>query len=177
MPNEVTVEDIEEAYKLSWELGLKAMALYRDGSKASQPLSSATSGEGDHTEDEAVELNDAIDERIEPLLVPGQRDREFGDRTPDDGPEDEEDQHDHRDDDQRRDDGRDAPALHPEHGPNGNQCKENGDEKRDEQVLGHLHAVDDNNHGGQGDDRVASLFSCLIHVSRSSHSRRGSRKV
>ena len=39
MPNEVTIEDIEESYHLSWELGLKAMALYRDGSKASQPLS------------------------------------------------------------------------------------------------------------------------------------------
>ena len=42
MPNEVTVEDIEEAYMASWRLGLKAMALYRDGSKLSQPLSSAS---------------------------------------------------------------------------------------------------------------------------------------
>jgi ribonucleoside-diphosphate reductase alpha chain len=45
MPNEATVADIEESYQMSWELGLKAMALYRDGSKASQPLSS-TSDEG-----------------------------------------------------------------------------------------------------------------------------------
>ena len=45
MPNEVTIEDIEESYMLSWELGLKAMALYRDGSKACQPLS-ATSDDG-----------------------------------------------------------------------------------------------------------------------------------
>ncbi len=59
MPNEVTVDDIEEAYALSAELGLKAMALYRDGSKASQPLSSAT--EGDTTDEESAELNDAID--------------------------------------------------------------------------------------------------------------------
>jgi ribonucleoside-diphosphate reductase alpha chain len=42
MPNEVTASDIEGAYELSWRLGLKAMALYRDGSKASQPLSSTT---------------------------------------------------------------------------------------------------------------------------------------
>jgi ribonucleoside-diphosphate reductase alpha chain len=39
LPNEATVEEIAEAYKLSWQLGLKACALYRDGSKLSQPLS------------------------------------------------------------------------------------------------------------------------------------------
>ena len=38
MPGEVTVEDIEHAYHQSWELGLKALALYRDGCKSSQPL-------------------------------------------------------------------------------------------------------------------------------------------
>jgi len=55
MPNEVTITEIEEAYAMSADLGIKAMALYRDGSKASQPLSS-TSGEGDTNdeEDEAV---------------------------------------------------------------------------------------------------------------------------
>ena len=41
MPNEVTVEDIKEAYLESWKLGVKAVALYRDGSKESQPLSSS----------------------------------------------------------------------------------------------------------------------------------------
>jgi ribonucleoside-diphosphate reductase alpha chain len=39
LPNEGTVEEIAEAYLLSWQLGLKACALYRDGSKLSQPLS------------------------------------------------------------------------------------------------------------------------------------------
>ena len=39
LPNEATVEEIADAYKLSWQLGLKACALYRDGSKLSQPLS------------------------------------------------------------------------------------------------------------------------------------------
>ena len=39
MPNEATVEDILDAYEQSWQHGLKAMALYRDGSKLSQPLS------------------------------------------------------------------------------------------------------------------------------------------
>ncbi|MFO1058812.1 MAG: vitamin B12-dependent ribonucleotide reductase [Dongiaceae bacterium] len=41
MPNAATVEDCKEAYMLSWRLGLKANALYRDGSKLSQPLASA----------------------------------------------------------------------------------------------------------------------------------------
>jgi ribonucleoside-diphosphate reductase alpha chain len=60
MPNEATIADIEQAYHLSWELGLKAMALYRDGSKASQPLS-ATSDEGEGGEDEPIELSDAVE--------------------------------------------------------------------------------------------------------------------
>jgi ribonucleoside-diphosphate reductase alpha chain len=42
MPNQITVEEIKDAYMLSWKLGLKAIALYRDGSKLSQPLSSAS---------------------------------------------------------------------------------------------------------------------------------------
>ena len=40
MPNDATVEDCKAAYLLSWKLGLKANALYRDGSKLSQPLQS-----------------------------------------------------------------------------------------------------------------------------------------
>ncbi|MBV8881202.1 MAG: hypothetical protein JO332_14650, partial [Planctomycetaceae bacterium] len=39
MPAETTVDEIKEAYWQSWKLGLKAVALYRDGCKASQPLS------------------------------------------------------------------------------------------------------------------------------------------
>jgi ribonucleoside-diphosphate reductase alpha chain len=39
LPNEATVEEIADAYLLSWQLALKACALYRDGSKLSQPLS------------------------------------------------------------------------------------------------------------------------------------------
>ncbi len=39
LPNEATIEEIANSYHLSWELGLKACALYRDGSKLSQPLS------------------------------------------------------------------------------------------------------------------------------------------
>ncbi|MFZ1529014.1 MAG: vitamin B12-dependent ribonucleotide reductase, partial [Ferruginibacter sp.] len=39
LPNEAVIEEIADSYRLSWELGLKACALYRDGSKLSQPLS------------------------------------------------------------------------------------------------------------------------------------------
>ena len=39
LPHEATVEEIADSYLLSWQLGLKACALYRDGSKLSQPLS------------------------------------------------------------------------------------------------------------------------------------------
>ncbi len=52
MPNEATVEDCKAAYILSWKLGLKANALYRDGSKLSQPLQSQLIA--DEAEDEDV---------------------------------------------------------------------------------------------------------------------------
>ncbi|MBL1218439.1 MAG: adenosylcobalamin-dependent ribonucleoside-diphosphate reductase [Planctomycetes bacterium] len=42
LPNHASVEDISQAYRLSWELGLKANALYRDGCKLSQPLNTRT---------------------------------------------------------------------------------------------------------------------------------------
>lgn len=46
MPEESTVEDIMDAYLQSWKLGVKAVAIYRDGSKKAQPLSSGT-GKGE----------------------------------------------------------------------------------------------------------------------------------
>jgi len=48
MPNESTVEDVEKAYIDGWKMGLKALAIYRDGSKRSQPLATSmdkTTGE------------------------------------------------------------------------------------------------------------------------------------
>ncbi|MET6999712.1 vitamin B12-dependent ribonucleotide reductase [Chitinophaga defluvii] len=75
LPNEATVEEIADAYKLSWELGLKACALYRDGSKLSQPLSNKSdkkkkadaSTEAAATEQtQIIDLNElTIDELLE----------------------------------------------------------------------------------------------------------------
>jgi ribonucleoside-diphosphate reductase alpha chain len=54
MPNDATVEDCKSAYLLSWKLALKANALYRDGSKLSQPLNSQLIADEDD-EDDAME--------------------------------------------------------------------------------------------------------------------------
>ncbi len=54
MPNEATVENCKEAYLLSWKLGLKANALYRDGSKLSQPLSAQLIAD-EEDEDDGIE--------------------------------------------------------------------------------------------------------------------------
>ncbi|WP_417514664.1 vitamin B12-dependent ribonucleotide reductase [Minwuia sp.] len=54
MPNDATVEDCNEAYMLSWRLGLKANALYRDGSKLSQPLNAVALEDDDETLEEAL---------------------------------------------------------------------------------------------------------------------------
>ena len=51
MPNDATVEDCKAAYLLSWKLGLKANALYRDGSKLSQPLQSQLIEDEEEEED------------------------------------------------------------------------------------------------------------------------------
>jgi len=51
MPNDATVEDCKSAYLLSWKLALKANALYRDGSKLSQPLNSQLIADEDDEDD------------------------------------------------------------------------------------------------------------------------------
>jgi ribonucleoside-diphosphate reductase alpha chain len=55
MPNDATVEDCKSAYLLSWKLALKANALYRDGSKLSQPLNSALIADEDDDAEDVVE--------------------------------------------------------------------------------------------------------------------------
>ena len=61
LPNEATESEIADCYRMSWELGLKANALYRDGSKLSQPLSNKSDKkkktEEGVAEEEAVEVS------------------------------------------------------------------------------------------------------------------------
>jgi len=54
LPNAATVEDISEAYIQAWKLGLKAVAIYRDGCKQSQPLSAAGTKTANSTKDDAA---------------------------------------------------------------------------------------------------------------------------
>ena len=60
MPNSATVAECGEAYMTSWRLGLKANALYRDGSKLSQPLSSGLVDDIDEDENTAEALNTPV---------------------------------------------------------------------------------------------------------------------
>jgi ribonucleoside-diphosphate reductase alpha chain len=54
LPNNATVDDISETYIQAWKLGLKAVAVYRDGCKQSQPLSTAGSKTANSTKDDAA---------------------------------------------------------------------------------------------------------------------------
>ena len=63
MANDATVEDCKNAYMLSWQLGIKANALYRDGSKLSQPLQSSLIDDIDNEEEtlaDAYNANSAV---------------------------------------------------------------------------------------------------------------------
>ena len=64
LPNEATVEDMKKAYMLSWEMMLKANALYRDGSKLSQPLNSMA--------DVLEELDEEVEATIDPATAEAQ---------------------------------------------------------------------------------------------------------
>lgn len=63
-PNEATIEEVREAYMISWQAMLKANALYRDGSKLSQPLNSIHIDEAEIEEEEkleeAIHKNDVV---------------------------------------------------------------------------------------------------------------------
>ena len=73
MPADASVEQIGDAYRMSWELGLKANALYRDGCKLSQPLNTTADVEQDDDVDadealEATGANEAADAMLEASL-------------------------------------------------------------------------------------------------------------
>ncbi|MEM9828358.1 MAG: vitamin B12-dependent ribonucleotide reductase [Planctomycetota bacterium] len=70
MPADTTPQDIADAYFWGWELGLKAIAIYRDGSKQSQPLN--TSGESD---DASAKAEKVVTETIEKVIYKPRRER------------------------------------------------------------------------------------------------------
>jgi len=75
MPEESTIDDISQAYLLSWKMGLKAVAIYRDNSKRSQPLSAA--GKKDEKKAEGVALAiAATGEALQQELFPQRMQRE-----------------------------------------------------------------------------------------------------
>ncbi len=55
LPNDATIDEVADIYYQGWKLGLKAVALYRDGCKASQPLSSTSSDSDKKKDEKAVE--------------------------------------------------------------------------------------------------------------------------
>jgi ribonucleoside-diphosphate reductase alpha chain len=63
MPEESTIEDIMDAYLESWKLGLKAVAIYRDNSKKSQPLNAG----GDKKEEKRDKAAEAVAAAVEPM--------------------------------------------------------------------------------------------------------------
>ena len=63
LPNEATEEEMKECYELSWKLGLKANALYRDGCKLSQPLSNKSNKKEDE-EEAAEDKIEAVDKAV-----------------------------------------------------------------------------------------------------------------
>ncbi len=66
LPHEANVQDIEDIYMQGWKLGLKAVALYRDGCKLSQPLSSGTKNKNEKKEEEVPVITQAQPISAEP---------------------------------------------------------------------------------------------------------------
>ena len=70
MPNTASVEDCKNAYLKSWELGLKANALYRDGSKLSQPLNAQVL---DEESDDEADIEPAAERTIDKIIEIAER--------------------------------------------------------------------------------------------------------
>ena len=66
MPNNASIEDVQSAYELSHSLGIKANAIYRDGSKLSQPLASALIGDDDEAEE--ILESGTLPEKVEVIV-------------------------------------------------------------------------------------------------------------
>jgi len=64
MPQDATVEEVKDAYRASWQSMLKAVALYRDGSKLSQPLNSVTDDEEEAAAADVEKVAERMTERV-----------------------------------------------------------------------------------------------------------------
>jgi len=64
MPQDATVEDVKDAYRASWKSMLKAVALYRDGSKLSQPLNSVSDDEEEAAAADVEKVAERMTERV-----------------------------------------------------------------------------------------------------------------
>jgi ribonucleoside-diphosphate reductase alpha chain len=73
MPNEATVEDCKQSYMLSWRLALKANALYRDGSKLSQPLNAQVLGDDVDEQDDAAEQMTADKPHVQRVMAAAEK--------------------------------------------------------------------------------------------------------
>jgi ribonucleoside-diphosphate reductase alpha chain len=73
MPNEATVEDCKASYMLSWKLALKANALYRDGSKLSQPLNAQVLGDDVDEQEETAEQLTADKPQMQRVLAAAEK--------------------------------------------------------------------------------------------------------
>jgi ribonucleoside-diphosphate reductase alpha chain len=68
MPNECTVEEVRDTYVQAWKMGLKCVAIYRDGSKRSQPLNTKKTNEGgDKTAAAATGASPLLESQLQQL--------------------------------------------------------------------------------------------------------------
>src|SRR6185295_9769006 len=73
VPREATVEDIEKAYVESWRLGAKAISIYRDGSKRTQPLNTSKAGVSDTRNNMGTSPAEVVREVIKVVETPKRR--------------------------------------------------------------------------------------------------------
>ncbi len=73
VPREASVEEIEKAYVESWRLGAKAISIYRDGSKRTQPLNTSKAGVADTRLAQAAEVREVVKEVVKIVETPKRR--------------------------------------------------------------------------------------------------------
>ncbi|MBX7153240.1 vitamin B12-dependent ribonucleotide reductase [bacterium] len=81
IPNEATVKDIEKIYFEAWKLGLKAIALYRDGSKFSQPLTSKAISSETATDSSAI-TQEQLDKAVADAVAKVNKELRRGQKKP-----------------------------------------------------------------------------------------------